>query len=467
MVGPTYHAPPPVCIPSEFEQAKGEAATPVQDDDLHEWWARFNDPILNELIAEALCANHDYRIALERITQARSQYRIERSYLWPEIDLHASGTRSRISENLFPRPDSFFIPNYLDMFQLGFDAIWELDIWGKYRHNTRAAYFTTQSLADDSQAIMISLVSEVAVNYVAIRSLQSKIFLANERVAADERELEITLGLNRTGLDNEMKIASMVSTIESDRATIPVLESSLKQTIFTVAFLLGRPPECFAQRFDEFYPIPSGKDRVPIGLPSDLLRRRPDVRSAERQLGAATEKIGAAVADLFPHVALTGISLGSGDKIGSSYGYESDKVDTLLTSPSRMFSYGLGLNWALIDFGRIRGNIDARTSEQRQAILNYEKTVIGSLKDVESALAAYFDEIKRSHSLMKKLEADNHNFEITAKLYQIGLAAEIQVLEAEKKLIESESQYIDSEQALTGDLIAIYKALGGSWVCNY
>lgn len=461
MVGPKYHRPH-MCMPEEFEEA---CCDPIADEDLCEWWKQFNDPVLDELIDEAICANYDYRIALERIHQARAQYRIQRSYLWPEIDLNASGTRSRISQNFLPRPDNSFFPTFIDMFQIGFDAIWELDIWGKFRHETKAACYTVQALEDDAESVMISLVSEVAVNYVNIRALQNKIDITKRRIEADEKELKIIINLQGVGLNNDINIATKVSAIESDRATLPVLQSTLKQTIFTVAYLLGRPPECFAERFGDCGAIPSGVCKVPVGLPSELLRRRPDIRSAERQLAAATEHIGAAIADLFPHVALTGITLGASNKMGSSYGYESSKLDTLFTDPSRMFSFGLGMNWMLVDFGRVRSNIDVKDSLQRQALLTYEQTVITSLKDVESALAAYFEEGKRMDSLLKKKEADAYVLGMTKDLYSIGLATETQVLEAEKNLLNSENLFVESEQALAGDLIGVYKAIGGSWNC--
>jgi multidrug efflux system outer membrane protein len=225
---------------------------------------------------------------------------------------------------------------------------------------------------------------------------------------------------------------------------------------------LGREPEGLAEMMREPRSIPSSNDRVPVGLPSDLLRRRPDIRQAERQLAAATEQIGSAVADLFPRIALTGISFGGGNA-GSQVGFEAFKLDKLLEWPSRAFSVGLNLNWNLLDFGRVRGQIDVQNSLQRQALLTYEQTVIGSLKDVESALVAYFEEEKRQNSFQQQVFADARGLEITQSLFTIGLANEIQVLDARRKLIQSESSLVESQQFLTGDLISLYKALGGHW----
>lgn len=466
MIGPQYQRPV-IDMPAEYEENLFGLDA---GEDFFRWWEQFDDPLLNNLIDEALFANYDFRIALEKIEQARFQYRIERSHLWPEIDLHASATRSRISQTLIqppsqPQPSPSFLPVYLNIFQVGFDAIWELDFWGKFRHARNAAYDTVEAMRADAESALILMVSEVAVNYVNIRALQKKIILTELRIQAGIKEAEIAKQLYRIGLGTQTQVKTQISALEADRATLPVLITSFKQTVYTLAYLLGRDPEGFIELFQDLGPIPSGLCRVPVGLPSDLLRRRPDVRSAEKQLAAATEQIGVAMADLFPHIALTGISLGSPNQTGSSVGYESSKLDKLFTDPSRVFSVGLGLNWDLLDFGRVQGKIDVQNSLQKQAFLNYKKTVIGALRDVESALVAYFEELQRRSSLLEKLESDRSLFNIAEDLFKIGLANEIQVQEALKALLASESTLIESEQALAGDLIALYKALGGDWEC--
>lgn len=467
MVGPKYHQPD-VAMPTAFEEPAEEIES---DEDLSHWWEQFNDSLLNELIGEALDANYDLQIALEKIEQTRAQYRIERSHLWPEIDLNATASRTRISQNLLPvqPPETAaasgngFLPRFLNIFQVGFDAIWELDFWGKFRRAKRAAHYVFEATKEDYQSVKISLLSEVAVNYVGIRALQRKIELTSEKIRADEEELDIAESLFEVGIDNELQINALISSLEADRAALPVLETSYKQTIYSLAYLLGHQPEGLADLFDEIQPIPAGNGKVPIGLPSDLLRRRPDVRSAERQLAAATEQVGSAIADYFPHFFLTGISFSAANQAGSSAGFESSKLNKLFKSASQMFSFGMGMNWDLIDFGRVRGKVDVQNSLQRQALLTYEQTVIASLKDVESALAAYFDEQRRRESLLQKVEAEQRNYEIIQDLFDVGLANEIQVLEAQRTVIDTETSFVESEQSLVGDLIAIYKAIGGDW----
>ncbi len=470
MVGPNYRKPE-IAMPAEFLEGKGE--TEGSESNLCGWWKQFNDPLLDELIAQAASANFDWRIALEQIIEARAQYKVQRSKLFPEIDLNAAAIRSRNSQNFFnpsstellstsaPSTNpalasaSSGISTYQDFFQVGFDAIWELDFFGKFRRAKNAAYDSWEASRDEAQAVLILALSEVARSYVEIRGFQQKIKLTCEKIRADEEELALTQALFAAGLDSEIDVEGLIATLESDRAALPLLETGLKQTIFALAVLLGQLPEPLVARFNEIGPIPSGMDKVPIGLPSDLLRRRPDVRSAERQLAAATEMIGYAVADLFPHISLT----------GTGYGYESAMRTNWLTPPSRYWNIGPIINWDLIDFGRTRGQIAIQNSLQRQALLSYEKSVIAALQDVEGALIAYFEEQKRSGFLGEQVGADERALQLNEDLYRSGLANEIQVLEARKTLIDAQNTLVDSQQSLASDLIALYKALGGDWEC--
>jgi outer membrane protein, multidrug efflux system len=473
MVGPKYQNPD-TSMPSHFEELSSDAVE--KEVDLSFWWKQFEDPVLDALIEEALAANYDLKIALEKIEQTRAQYRIERSHLWPEIDLNATAIRSRISQNLLPSPSlpstagaattssSGFLPTFLNIFSVGFDAIWEFDFFGKHRHAKKSAHYLWEATKEDYQSVLISLLSEVAVNYVTIRAVQNKIVLMQEKIKIDEDQLAIVQSLFNVGIDDETQITTLVSKIETDRAELPVLMTSLKQTVYALAYLLGRQPEGLIEWFDREHLMPSAEGKLPVGLPSDLLRRRPDVRSAERQLAAATEQTGAAIADYFPHFSLTGISFSSsGNNIGSSATLESDKLSKLFQSASRMLSFGLGMNWDMIDFGRVRANVDVKKSLQKQALMAYEQAVIGSLKDVESALIAYSEEKNRRKSLVEKMDADQHTCEIFEALFEIGLADQIQVIETKKAWIESKKTFIESEQSLMGDLIAVYKAIGGNW----
>ena len=469
MVGPNYKKPETE-MPVSFEE-KNKAEI-VSDADLCQWWKQFEDPLLNSLIEEAVQGNFDWRIALEQIIEARAQVKIQNSYLWPEIDLNAAATRSRFSSNLFTSssstnstaagvsPSSVVSGNNFpvagtiqNFFQVGFDAIWELDFFGKFRRGKQAAIDLWEASKDSAQNVLITMISEIAKDYLSIRSLQQQIKLLKETIGIDERALELAQVLFDAGLDNQIQVENLISTLEEDLAALPVLETSLKQTIYTLAVLLGKQSEGFAQKFIEEAPIPSGSGRVPAGLPSDLLRRRPDIRMAERQLAAATEQIGIAVAGLFPHISLT----------GNTFGFESNQQNKWLIGPSRYWNIGPLLNWDILDFGRTLGQIAVQNSLQRQALLVYEQAVVSSLKDVEGALVAYFEEQKRLLDFEYQVAANFRSLELTKDLFQAGLVDESQVLTSWKTWNESKNNLIQSQQALTSDLVALYKALGGEW----
>jgi len=476
MVGPDYH-PPETAMPSQFTEAKGAMAEGSSNNDLCQWWKQFDDPFLNGLIEEAVQANIDFRIAVEKIIQARAQYCVQASYLWPEIDLNAVAVRSRNSQNFFSSTNtasgtptsgtSSILPTFQNFFEIGFDAIWEFDLFGKFRRSKRAAYDSWEASKEDAQDVLISVVSEVARSYVMICALQNSIDLTINKIQADEEELSLTIELFEAGLTNEIQVEGMVANLESDKAALAVLQTSVKTAIYGLAVLLGRQPETLVSAFNEIRPIPIGWDKVPVGLPSDLLRRRPDIKRAERQLAAATEQIGVAVADLFPHVSLTGTTFSGGQLAGSGYGYESGTFHKLFKPTSRQWSIGPAIRWDLIDFGKTYGNIAIQNSLQKQALLTYEQTVLHSLQDVEGALVAYFQEEKRKNCFSDQVDAFKRSLQLAEDLYTAGLSNEQQVLDARKTLLDAQNSLIGSQQALTSDLIALYKALGGNWECSY
>lgn len=466
MVGPNYQRPE-IAMPTQFVETV--EPTISSEDPLCDWWKRLNDPLLDALIAEAVESNYDIRLAIERIGEARAQFRIARSQQAPEFDIDGIATRSRISPNLFPIPSGSapLFPVYLNFFDLDFDAIWELDFFGKFRRGKRAARYQWEATKEDAQAVLITSLGEVARNYVVIRSLQQQIHILQQKIITDKEELALSQALFVCGLASEIQVETLLARLESDRAMLPTLDSSLKQTIFALALLLGKQPESLIEQFTEAAPVPLCIDQVPIGLPSDLLRRRPDIRAAERRLAGATEMIGTAVADLFPQISLTGNTIAGAPLSGSGYGYQSFDISTLLKGASRFFSVGPAIRWDFIDFGKVRGNIAVQNSVQRQALISYEQIVTNALKEVESALAAYFDEGKRTVLLSEQVASNRRSLQLTTDLYQAGLKSESDLLDARKTLLDAETSLVESQATATNNLITLYKVLGGEWECSY
>lgn len=478
-VGPNYHKPE-IAMPDTFTESKiGEE---ISDKDLCTWWKHWNDPLLNSLVQEAVAQNFDLQIALEKIIEARSYYRIESSYLGPAINLNALATRSRFSQNIFTTindaesigsgtPEggggstgtstaapkgSVFGPALQNFFQVGFDAVWELDIWGSLRRSQAAAKDEWEAVQMQAQDVLLTTISEVVRGYVTIRSLQQQMEILQKKISIEERNLFLVKVLQEAGLDSQRPVEEMIVVLEQDLANMPVLDTSYKQTVFALAVLLGRQPESLLATFTEIGPIPSSFGKVPAGLPSDLLRRRPDIRAAERHLAAATERIGVAISDYFPQISLT----------GNAFGYESNKQNNWIVPGSRYWTIGPNVQWNLLNFGKTRAQVTMADSFQRQALLSYEQIVIESLQDVEGALVAYFDEQKRALHLQEEKEASLRFWQMTEDLFKSGLIDEMQVLQAQTSLLDKENECLQSDQALASDLVALYKALGGDWECS-
>lgn len=478
-VGPNYHKPE-IAMPDTFiESKKGEE---ISDKDLCTWWEHWNDPLLNSLVREAVVGNFDLRIALEKIIEARSYYRIESSYLGPAVNLQALATRSRFSQNIFTNASdaelidsgtapsgagdtgsstatpkgSIFGPSLQNFFQVGFDAVWELDIWGKLRRSQKASLDEWEAVQMQAQDVLLTTISEVVRAYVTIRSLQQQINILEKKIVLEKRDLFLRRCLQMAGLDSQRPVEEMIVALEQDLANMPILETSYKQTIYALAVLLGRQPESLISTFVEIQPIPSSFGKVPAGLPSDLLRRRPDIKAAERHLAAATENIGVAISDYFPQISLT----------GNAYGYESNQQNNWIVPGSRYWTIGPNVQWNLLNFGRTRAQVSIADSTQKQALLSYEQVVIESLKDVEGALVAYFDEQKRAHHLLEEKEASCRFSQMTEDMCNAGLIDEMELLQAQKNVLDIENKCLQSQEALASDLISLYKALGGDWECS-
>ena len=421
---------PDTPLPERFSEEKDGL-----DVDITTWWENFNDPLLNDLIKQATADNFDLKIAYEKIRESRALFMLEKSNLFPEVDLIAHQKRSRISQSQFTTP--FLGPALQDFFQVGFDAAWEIDIFGKIRSEKRAAFYSILSDIENKNDILISLLAEVAKNYVKIRSLQNQIDITQEHISAQEDILSLAQDKFSAGLINDLEINEIESSLQSLKASLMPLKVTLKDSIYTLAILLGKQPEGFDDTFRKIAPLPSFSNKVPDTLPSDLLRKRPDIRKAERDLQVAFAKVKSAVADLFPRFFLLG-----------GYGYESNKSNLLFKSRSRFWSIGPFFSWPILDFGRTRANIRAENSKQKQALLQYEKTILTSLKDVENGLVSYFEEEKRSETLQKDVEIKKDSKNLYLDLYESGSKSILEVLEAEKELFSSEKNFIQSQEIL-------------------
>lgn len=454
-VGPNYRTPE-VALPTEYSEKQNVDV----EGSLKQWWTQFDDPLLDDLIAEAIQNNFDLRIAEEKINENRALYRVQRSKLFPEIDLDGSATRTRYSINT---PEGEFItPLTQNFFMLGFDATWELDFFGKIRRQKEAAARDLEAMIENKRDVQVTLLGETARIYITIRGFQERIALTEQRIQVQKQLCCLSEELYAEGLTDLSQVAQDRALLESLIAELSPLESALKQNIFQLAFLLGKAPEQFEKTFQNNKQIPCAAGKVPLDLPSTLLQRRPDIRQAERKLAAETARIGAAKADFFPQFFLTGSSFGT-QTGASSWGFQSSKMNNFFTAPSQSWSFGPGMTLPLFTAGRISANVQAQTSRQKQALLSFEQTVISALKDVESTLVAYGKEQERYQSLTREVESSKQVWELADARYKAGLVDLSQVLTAQEDLFSKQDALIQSKETLMTNLVALYKALGGGW----
>ena len=452
-VGPNYN-PPKVSTPSQWSQrlAGGETNT---SSSLALWWKNFHDSTLDSLIDQAIQSNLDLRIAQARVLEARAQYGIASANLWPSADASGSYARQKTSQRepvLGSVPIPPGVPFENNLYQAGFDASWELDVFGGKRRSVEAAKAQVAASEYGRRATLMTLLGDVARNYIEVRGYQRRLVIANENIKAQEEALAITRDRFANGLAPDLDVEQASTLLATTRAEVPTLESSLQASIHRLGVLLGRQPGALSAELSKDSPIPAPPPEVPAGLPSELLLRRPDVQQAERQLAAATANIGVAKADLFPKFFLTG-----------SAGFESVSAGDWFSGASKFWSIGPTMQWRIFDAGRIRANIKVQNARQQQALAAYEQTVLTAFEDVENGLVSYAKEQVRRRSLEDAAMSIEKSLQLANRLYANGLTDFLHVLDSERSLYQNQDQLVQSERTVSANLISLYKALGGGW----
>jgi NodT family efflux transporter outer membrane factor (OMF) lipoprotein len=433
--------------------------------ELTRWWRTLNDPLLHSLIDRAVATNLDVREAEARIREARALRTVTAAEAWPLIDVSGSYTRSRRSESVISVPSgspsggtggtagSFFgFGGEQEFFQTSFDASWELDIFGRVRWSVEATEADIAAAEDNRRDVLVTLLAEVARQYVELRGFQYRLAIARENIQAQQESVELTRARFQAGLTSALDVAEAEALLANTRAQVPTLESGARQSIHRLGVLLGQAPGALLEELSSPTPIPAATLDGSIGLPAELLRRRPDVRRAEHELTAATARVGAAAADLYPRFSLTGI-----------VGFQSLDLADLAEWPSRFWATGPTVRWPVFDAGRIRANIRVQDARQEQALARYERTLLRSLEDVENALVAYAREQERRHLLVEAVRADREAVTLATERYTGGLTDFLNVILAQRALYTSQDALAQSETAVVVNLIALYKALGGGW----
>ena len=427
--------------------------------DVVQWWKTFNDPTLDSLVARAVAANLDLRQATSRLRQARATRGVVGSALLPSLDSSADYHRSGAGSgkiHTFTTADgkTHATNNSLrqDSYQAGFDATWEADIFGGIRRNVEAADASIEAAVEDRRDLLVSLVAEVAINYIDLRGFQRQISIAEENLAAQKHTADLTRKKFGAGFVSRLDVANADAQVFSTESDIPALESQSQQTIYALGLLLAREPAALLSELSAPQPIPITPPDVPIGLPSELLRRRPDIRRAEAQYHAATAQVGVATAQLYPQVTLVG-----------SLDVQASKLHSLGNWTNNAWSIGPSISWPIFAGGRIVANIEVENALQEQALIAYNQAVLGALRDVEVAAVAYAKEQRRRNALIEAVAANRQSLDLSTRLYNQGQTDFLNVLNAERSLFSAETSLAISDTNIATDLAALYKALGGGW----
>jgi NodT family efflux transporter outer membrane factor (OMF) lipoprotein len=446
-VGPDF-TPPKPALPAGWTGAPGApqpSAVTTQPAELRQWWQQFGDPVLTSLIEEALRANLSLASAQANLRQARALRGIAAGGLWPSATASASAERQGGRAYVTGGGPA-------NLFQAGLDASWELDIFGGARRNLESADASVLAAVENLRDVQVTLAAEVALDYVQLRGYQQEIVTAQQNLEIQRHTLEITGKLHQVGFDSGLDLANAQETVATTEAQIPVFATGARQSIFALSVLLGREPGYLVERLSPAGDLPALPTRIPAGLPSDLLRRRSDVRQAEAQLHSATAQIGVAVAQLFPQFSLTG-----------GLGWQSSQASTLLKKANRSYFLGPAASWPIFSGGAIVSNIHAQEALRDISFINYQQTVLTALQDVENALVAFTQEQNHYRSLDAAVAADRKAVELSMRLYQEGMTDFLTVITAQRTLYTDASAFTQSRENLGADLIALYKALGGGW----
>lgn len=445
-VGPDY-VPPVTSVSKDWHtQLKGGLTAKEMDPQaLAAWWTTLNDSALSSLIERAVSGNLDLKKAWSRVREARARRGISLSERFPAIDASGSTTKSRSSENSGTGIET-------DLYAVGFDAGWERDIFGGVRRSMEATEADLRASHEDLRDVIVSLLAEVALNYIEVRTYQARLAVAAANLEAQNETCQLALWRYQAGLIDELAVQQARYNLENTRSQIPSLRTGLEEAKNRLALLMGAQPGTLHTELKERKSIPVTPLEVVVGVPADVLRRRPDVRRAERKLAAQTARIGVATADLYPKFRLTG-----------SIGLESISAANLLQAASQLWRIGPSVSWKLFDAGAIRKNIEVQSALQEQYLIAYEAAVLGALEEVENALVAYAEEQQRRQSLSEATKAAQKAVELAQHKYQAGLIDFGNVLDAQRSLLSFHDQLAQSDGTVASNLVRLYKVLGGGW----
>ena len=419
-----------------------------------EWWNSFHDEELTRLIHRAVANNLDLRLAAARVDEARAARGVAKSAFYPSVGVTTTAERLRERVPAFNPGVSapVFHAVELNNFQVGFDSAWEIDVFGRIRNEVKAANANVRSTEEDRRDVLLVLLGEVARSYADLRGFQLRFEIAEKNIQTQEDTVRLTQARAAAGLATQLDVSRAVAELETTNAVVPSLRSAISASIHRISVLVGQQPGALQRELETSAPVPVVPPAVPVGLPSDLLKRRPDVRRADDQIAAAAANVKAAKADYFPKFTLFG-----------SAGRQATQLHDLSLSLGNFFSVGPAISLPIFTGGRIRSNVAVQNARWKQTQILYQSTVLNSLEETENALVNYSEEQERRDRLQAAVSQSQTALELSRELYRSGLGDFLAVLDAQRQLYGNEDLLAQSQTAVTTNLIALYKALGGGW----
>jgi len=479
-MGPNFE-PPEWLSPASWFAKKAEPISPPPSIPVAEpidpnWWNLFKDPVLTGLERRVAGENLDVQVATARLAESRAQLGVVGSVQFPNLNGNGSYTRQKASDvGVFANAPNALGANGasgsntsgtnsttggirgthfhpFDVYQVGFDASWEVDLWGRVSRSVESASASVAASAEARRATLLSSLAELARDYVQLRGTQALLKIAHDNVRTAQQSLDLTQQRAAGGVTTDLDVANAAAQLRTTAAEIPRLEQQESEFINAISLLLGQPPNALQAELIDPKPIPPVPPRVPVGLPSELARRRPDIRQAEAQLHAATADIGVAVADFYPSVKLTG-----------SIGLQSVQPWTMFNLDAGNYAAGPGITIPIFEGGRLKATLALRQAQQQESAIDYQKTVLSAWHDVDNALTAYQTEQSRRDQLVQAVAQNQRALGLAQSRYQEGVADFLQVLTAQQNLLSTQQQLALATTNVSANLVALYKALGGGW----
>jgi len=449
-VGPNYHTPPAPVASSWIDYQRPAGSTTQPSDDIQQWWRQFDDPVLNSLVSDMYAQNLSLHVAAERVAAARAVRGIAVGNLFPQSQNLSGSYESIKSSNQTANSTH---EQYYGNAQASFNVSWELDFWGRYRRAIEASDASLEASIADFDNVLVVLVADVASNYVQYRTLQERLVLTHQNVKIQEDSYRLATDNFKTGHTTERDMQQARQVLEQTRAAIPQLESQIKQTNDALCVLLGVPPQKLAERLGETDNIPVGRMNWEIGIPADLLRRRPDVRRAEREAAAQSAAIGIAKSELYPHFTLNG-----------SIGVEAEHLPSLGHTPGSVAGFfGPAFQWNILNYGRLENAVQVEEARFRALIYQYQETVLRANSEAEDAMTRHVKSKERADYLANSVSAARRTVEISYDQYRHGVIDFTPVFLFEGTLTSQQDELAQAQGDVALALIDLYRALGGGW----